>query len=87
MHDKHVKRVKNIHVSFTLLKSNKFSALFFPLQEEKYLVIQSMALARRREIKKEKEQKTTKENVSKSVKFKEEVIGYCLLEVEPQLVP
>ena len=59
------------------------------MQEEKYLVIQSMALARRREIKKEKEQKTTttKENVSKSVKFKEEVFGYCLLEVEPQLVP
>ena len=57
------------------------------MQEEKYLVIQSMALARRREIKKEKEQKTTKENVSKSVKFKEEVIGYCLLEVEPQLIP
>ena len=63
MHDKHVKRVKSIHVSFTLLKSKKFSAFFSPLQAKKYLVIQSMALARRAELKKEKEQKTTKENV------------------------
>ena len=55
------------------------------MQAEKYLVIQSMALARKAE--KEKEQKTTKENDIKSVKFEEEVIGYCLLEVEPQVVP
>ena len=57
------------------------------MQAENYLVIRSMALAMRAEIQKQKEQRTTKENVSKSVKFKDEVTGYCLLEVEPQLVP